>query len=65
MAATAVGAGSATTAFSASPDWTVYAGLGLTTLGLMVAIGSLWIGYLNFQERKRENDRKEREANGC
>ena len=64
MAAASVGLGGVTTAVSASPDWTVYAGLTLTAAGLIIAFGSAFIGYLNMKERRRENDLKEAELNG-
>ena len=65
MAAGTVAAGGITTTISASPDWTVYAGLVLTAAGLLVALGSTTIGYLNYRERRRENNLKESNKNGC
>ena len=61
MAVAATGAGGMTTAVSASPDWTTIAGLGLTAVGIIISIGSLYLGYCGLQERRRENDLKEQE----
>lgn len=58
MAAGATGAGGVTTAISAHPDWTTWVGLGLTAIGIVVSVGSLYLGYRSLQEKKRANDLK-------
>lgn len=54
--------GTATTA-AASVSWVTIIGLCLTGTSVLIALGSLYLGYLNYKERVRENNLK-REKDG-
>ena len=42
--------------------WFQISGLCLTATSIMVAIGSLYLGYLNYKERVRENNLKRKDV---
>lgn len=59
-----LGAGTGAATAAAGHDWIAIAGLCLTGMSILIAAGSLYLGYLNYQERRRENDLKEA-SHGC
>lgn len=54
-----LGAGIGTPTTVIGTDWISIIGLVLTFLSVLIAGGSLWLGYLNFKERQKENQLKE------
>lgn len=54
-----IGAGTGGATVAAGTDWVAIIGLCLTAVSIMIAAGSLYLGYLNYRERVRENDIKE------
>lgn len=57
MGITGASVGTATTA-AASVSWVTIIGLCLTGTSVLIALGSLYLGYLNYKERVRENNLK-------
>ena len=53
-----VGTATTTAAAAASVSWVTIIGLCLTGTSVLIALGSLYLGYLNYKERVRENNLK-------